>query len=54
MKKFHVNYNYRGRYFDIVFCNKTAKEAAERIGYSYYYLITYSGSGRKIEQITKH
>ena len=48
MKLFHVHYGYRDRYFDLKFCNKTVKEACERVGMSYHEMKTYHGTGQKI------
>lgn len=50
MRRFYVNYNYRGNYFDITFCCKTVKEACERINVTYHEMRTYHGTGKKITE----
>ena len=50
MKIFYIHYGYRGRHFDLTFCNKTVKAACERIGLTYHEMRTYHGTGQKISE----
>lgn len=43
MKQYHINYSYKGRWFDFRFCAKTHKIAAKILRCSIYHLTVYGG-----------